>query len=182
LLILTFLAPSFSEVVTPDLIFDTIGREGTGSIDAMRQMRGTKYVSVMPAILKVAVDEGVIFGGSKLLAYKKALDGNGQARGWIPHMAAMGHIARTTRLIQQGEIVPRGLQSGFIGMQEYLETLSWPKDSDTGLRYVSTILSIEREKVGEGAYNARSLSFFDLIVWFCRALSVGRVITGWRTR
>jgi hypothetical protein len=40
------------------VVIDTLGRETTGSIAYLKQALGAQYVSIMPDILKLAVDEG----------------------------------------------------------------------------------------------------------------------------
>jgi hypothetical protein len=52
---------SFSAVLQDEglsVVIDTLGRETTGSIAYLKQALGAEYVSIMPDILKLAVDEG----------------------------------------------------------------------------------------------------------------------------
>jgi hypothetical protein len=52
---------SFSTVLQDEglsVVIDTLGRETAGSIAYLKQALGAQYISIMPDILKLAVDEG----------------------------------------------------------------------------------------------------------------------------
>ncbi|CAM9375835.1 unnamed protein product [Phaeothamnion confervicola] len=134
--VIDFRKDSFAEVESGgvQLVVDTIGRENDETRRMIKQVLGSEYVSIMPQVLKLAVDEGLLYGAGKLMGYSKAL-GNSDARTyWMPGAAAVSAVAAAARLAAAGALAPASLAGG-VGMPEYLEALAWPKDADTGLRY-----------------------------------------------
>jgi hypothetical protein len=91
---------------------------------------------------------GVIFGGSKLLSCRSLLQSSNKLSAdcsyWLPNSASMANVSTIAQMIDstsndtvkkwKASIGTSG-SSGMVSMQEYLEALAWPKDSDTGLRY-----------------------------------------------
>ncbi|KAG5176360.1 hypothetical protein JKP88DRAFT_351077 [Tribonema minus] len=142
--VVDFRADSFADEAkgSLDLVVDTLGRESKSSIAELKRALGAQYVSVMPEILKLAVDDGVIFGGGKIMAYRSALQGGNNHAFWLPDDggASMGMVNAVAELSASSPHLQKwgagaGGSTDMVSMQEYLEALAWPKDRDTGLRY-----------------------------------------------
>lgn len=88
---------------------------------------------------QVAVEEGVLFGAGKILQYQKAI-GRGDSRTYfLPNADAMELVLSVVGLISSKSVELGVVGTEYVGMNEYMEALAWPKDYDTGLRYACTI-------------------------------------------
>lgn len=138
--VIDFRNENFSNKLMIDLVVDTLGRETEGSAVELRKARGATYISIMPDILKTAIDEGILFGSGKILGYRNALKSTA-AGGlyWMPSSTAMNMVRAVVDLAISGKINLKNVLgengSGAVTVQDYLEAISWPKDTDTGLRY-----------------------------------------------
>ncbi|CAM9616265.1 unnamed protein product [Chrysoparadoxa australica] len=130
--VVDFREDSFSdEVKGIDLILDTLGKETPSSEAFIKASTTAAYVSLQPPILQLAIDEGLFFGGGKILQFQKNLSSGKAAAYWMPGAAAMASLRERSKASRDRNTFGKDL----IGMQEYLEALAWPKDADTGLRY-----------------------------------------------
>jgi hypothetical protein len=107
------------------------------------------HMSTLLCILSLChLTTGVIFGGSKLLSYRSLLQSNNKPSAelsyWLPNSASMAIVSTIAQMIDSAPndtvkkwkaCIGTSGSIGMVSMQEYLEALAWPKDSDTGLRY-----------------------------------------------
>ncbi|CAM9622144.1 unnamed protein product [Discosporangium mesarthrocarpum] len=138
--VMDFRKDSYSDKVEKiDLVVDTIGREMEESQRQLKETKGAAYVSLMPDVLKVAVDEGILFGAGKIMQYGKALARDNARVYFLPStdavnlVASMSHSAAVAP--ESGGIDMGAVGGDYVGMPEYIEALAWPKDMETGLRF-----------------------------------------------
>lgn len=82
----------------------------------------------------MAVDEGVLFGAGKILQYQKTVSRDDSRTYFLPNTEAVGLVSEVSKLVSSRHVKLDGVGTEYVGMQEYLEALAWPKDTDTGLR------------------------------------------------
>lgn len=83
---------------------------------------------------QVAVEEGVLFGAGKILQYQKTVAKDDSRTYFLPNAEAMGLVSHVVALVEEESLQLGAIGTEYVGMQEYMEALAWPKDSDTGLR------------------------------------------------
>lgn len=83
---------------------------------------------------QVAVEEGVLFGAGKILQYQKTVAKDDSRTYFLPNAEAMGLVSHVVALVKKESLQLGAIGTEYVGMQEYMEALAWPKDSDTGLR------------------------------------------------
>lgn len=83
---------------------------------------------------QVAIEEGVLFGAGKILQYQKMVAKDDARTYFLPNVEAMGLVSQVASMVSSKGVKLGAIGTEYIGMQEYLEALAWPKDSDTGLR------------------------------------------------
>eukprot|EP00903_Cladosiphon_okamuranus_P005443 g5428.t1 len=131
-----FRKESYSETLQDfSAVVDTLGREKEGPQSLLMEAKGASYFSLQPAILKVAVEEGVLFGAGKILQYQKIISKDDTRTYFLPNAEAMGLVSHVAALVEKESLQLGAVGTEYVGMQEYMEALAWPKDSDTGLRY-----------------------------------------------
>ncbi|CBN75438.1 conserved unknown protein [Ectocarpus siliculosus] len=131
-----FRKESYSDVVQDfSAVVDTLGREKEGPQDMLKEARGAEYVSLQPSILKVAVEDGLLFGSGKILQYQKTVAKDDSRTYFLPNPEAVGLVSQVSALVAAGKVRLGEVGTDYVGMQEYLEALAWPKDTDTGLRF-----------------------------------------------
>ncbi len=86
-------------------------------------------------VAQVAVEEGVLFGAGKILQYQKTVASDDSRTYFLPNAEAMGLVEQVAALVEDESLRLGAVGTEYVGMQEYMEALAWPKDSDTGLRY-----------------------------------------------
>lgn len=84
--------------------------------------------------MQVAVEEGVLFGAPKILQYQKTITKDDARTYFLPNDEAMGVVSQVASMASSKTVDLASVDAEYIGMQEYMEALAWPKDSDTGLR------------------------------------------------
>lgn len=82
----------------------------------------------------MAVEEGVLFGAGKILQYQKMMAKDDPRTYFLPNVEAMSLVSRVAGMVSSKAVELAGVGTEYIGMQEYMEALAWPKDTDTGLR------------------------------------------------
>lgn len=83
---------------------------------------------------QVAVEDGVLFGAGKILQYQKAI-GRGDSRTYfLPNVDAIELVLNVVGLINSNSMELGVMGTEYVGLNEYMEALAWPKDYDTGLR------------------------------------------------
>eukprot|EP00752_Nemacystus_decipiens_P010993 g9770.t1 len=131
-----FRKESYSETLQDfSAVVDTLGREKEGPQSLLMEAKGATYFSLQPPILKVAVEEGVLFGAGKILQYQKTVAKDNSRTYFLPNAEAMGLVSHVVALVEKESLQLGAVGTEYVGMQEYMEALAWPKDSDTGLRY-----------------------------------------------
>ena len=83
---------------------------------------------------QVAVEEGVLFGAGKILQYQKTVAKDDSRTYFLPNAEAMELVSHVVALVEKESLQLGAVGTEYVGMQEYMEALAWPKDSDTGLR------------------------------------------------
>lgn len=83
---------------------------------------------------QVAVEEGVLFGAGKILQYQKMIAKDDARTYFLPNVEAMGLVSQVASMVSSKSVKLGAIGTEYVGMQEYMEALAWPKDSDTGLR------------------------------------------------
>lgn len=83
---------------------------------------------------KVAVEEGVLFGAGKIIQYQKMIAKDDARTYFLPNAEAMSVVSKVAAMVSSQTVELGGVGTEYVGMQEYMEALSWPKDTDSGLR------------------------------------------------
>lgn len=83
---------------------------------------------------QVAVEEGVLFGAGKILQYQKMISKDDARTYFLPNAEAMDLVSQVASMVNSQSVKLGAIGTEYVGMQEYMEALAWPKDSDTGLR------------------------------------------------
>lgn len=83
---------------------------------------------------QVAVEEGVLFGAGKILQYQKMVAKDDARTYFLPNVEAMELVSQVASMVRSKSVKLGAVGAEYVGMQEYMEALAWPKDSDTGLR------------------------------------------------
>lgn len=83
---------------------------------------------------QVAIEEGVLFGAGKILQYQKTIAKDDARTYFLPNAEAMGLLSDVVSMVNSKAVELGAVGTAYVGMQEYMEALAWPKDSDTGLR------------------------------------------------
>ncbi|CAM9097803.1 unnamed protein product [Laminaria digitata] len=131
-----FRKESYSEALLDfSAVVDTLGREKEGAQRMLKEAKGAAYVSLQPKVLKVAVEEGVLFGAGKILQYQKMIAKDDARTYFLPNVEAMGLVSQVASMVSSKSVKFGAIGTEYVGMQEYMEALAWPKDSDTGLRF-----------------------------------------------
>lgn len=91
---------------------------------------------------QVAVEEGVLFGAGKILQYQKTVAKDDSRTYFLPNVEAMVLVSHVIALVNEESLQLGAVGTEYVGMQEYMEALAWPKDSDTGLRYAHVCLPL----------------------------------------
>lgn len=84
--------------------------------------------------LQVAVEDGVLFGAGKILQYQKTIAKDDARTYFLPNVEAMAMVSQIAGMIASKSVQLGVVGTEYVGMQEYMEALAWPKDSETGLR------------------------------------------------
>eukprot|EP00904_Undaria_pinnatifida_P009638 jgi/Undpi1/5804/HiC_scaffold_2.g01078.m1 len=131
-----FRKESYSEALLDfSIVVDTLGREKEGAQRMLKEAKGAAYVSLQPKVLKVAVEEGVLFGAGKILQYQKTVAQNDARTYFLPNVEAMRLVSQVAAMVSSNSVKLGAIGTEYVGMKEYMEALAWPKDSDTGLRF-----------------------------------------------
>lgn len=75
-----------------------------------------------------------MFGAGKILQYQKTVARDDSRTYFLPNAEAVGLVSQVAALVNSRHVKLDEVGTDYVGMQEYLEALAWPKDADTGLR------------------------------------------------
>lgn len=83
---------------------------------------------------QVAIEDGVLFGAGKILQYQQMIARDDPRVYFLPNAEAMDLVSQVASLVRSKEMEFTHIGTEYVGVQEYMEALAWPKDTDTGLR------------------------------------------------
>lgn len=68
------------------------------------------------------------------MQYQRTIAKDDSRTYFLPNSEAMELVSHVTALVNSKSVQFGAVGTDYVGMQEYMEALAWPKDTDTGLR------------------------------------------------
>lgn len=76
----------------------------------------------------------MLFGAGKILQYQQVLAKDDARIYFLPNAEGMEMVSQVASMVSSKDVDFGVVGTDYVGMQEYMEALAWPKDTDTGLR------------------------------------------------
>lgn len=134
--VIDYTKESFSDVLMRNrtlVVVDTVGVDADGLSSALQKMTGAGYVSSMASSTRTMQEEGVFKGGNLFASMFGGKPATPQTKGYIlPERRGMEVVEYALSMVAAGKVELVGRAPD---MNDYMDAIMWPKDSESGYRF-----------------------------------------------
>ena len=128
---------SFSDVLKRNkvlVVVDTVGVDADGISSALQKATGAAYVSSMSSTTRTMMEQGLFKGASMLASmFGKKTAPVVDTKGYLlPEKKGLEVVNHAMTMVAGGKVL---LQSRAADVNDYMDAIMWPKDSESGYRY-----------------------------------------------